>query len=308
MPYLLFEKFEAILYADDTSLSSILKTFYNRDTFLTSANINKELGLIYDWLQANKLSLNIKKTKYMVFRYHQKPRDQLPKLDIYIKGYNLEQVNNFEFLGLTINETLSWRDHIEKTANKISKVIGILARSKRYLHSSILLKIYNALILSRVNYAITCWGFENKRIYKLQKKALRIICKSKYNAHTDPLFIRLKTLKVREIFHCQCLKFYYNHERGNLPSYFQNIIKRNISGHDHDTRQRNDFQSTNTNKVSSNKTLRHLLPKLLKSVPANLVNSIQTLSLQTVKRNFKRHFLSTYQPECSIHNCYICNK
>ena len=252
-------KFEAILYADDTSLSSTLKTFSNNTPEETSLTINRELNLIHEWLSANKLSLNIKKTKYMVFRYPRKTNRLMPNLIISLNGHLLERVNNFDFLGLTIDETLSWKKHIEKIATKISKVIGILSRCKRYLHSSVMVKIYNSLILSRINYGITCWGFDTKRIYKLQKKALRIICKTKYNAHSDPLFIKLKTLKVKDIFLIQCLKFFYLHEKKDLPAYFHHFIS-NRSDHEYNTRQRDQFRSISTNKISTEKVLRLFCP------------------------------------------------
>ena len=144
----------------------------------------------------------------MIFRYPRKRDRSVSNLSIYIDGNELSRVQNFDFLGITINETLSWKPHIEKISVKISKVVGVLSKCKRYLHSSVLLKIYNSLILSRINYGITCWGFDNQRIYKLQKKAIRVICKTKYNAHTDPLFQKLNTLKVKDIFQNQCLRFF----------------------------------------------------------------------------------------------------
>ena len=164
-------KFEAILYADDTSLNSILRTFGNDNT---SSIINKELLLVYEWLNANKLSLNISKTKFMCFRYPQRRANFFPPLDIYIEGHRIDRVTTFDFLGVTINETLTWKDHLNKLCMKISRVVGIIAKCRKFLHSSVLLKIYNALILSRINYGILCWGFENKRIYKLQKKSSEI--------------------------------------------------------------------------------------------------------------------------------------
>ena len=298
-------KFEAILYADDTSLNSIIKVFGNNGN--TSLIINNELILVYEWLNANKLSLNISKTKYMYVRYPQRRSNSLPVLDIYIEGNKIERVTTFDFLGVTINETLTWKDHIQKLCAKISKVIGIIGKCKKFLHSSVLLKIYNALILSRINYGILCWGFENKRIYKLQKKALRLICKTHYLAHSDPLFIDLNTMKVKEIYIRHCLKFYYNHEKGWLPSYFNNFLVRNINNHDHNTRHRNELQSHTTNRISSEKVLRHLLPKLLINVPNMIKDSVHTHSLQAVKNKFKLYVLGTYRKECTIRNCYVCN-
>ena len=298
------KNFEAILYADDTSLNSIIKIFGNDNP---STIINSELLLIYDWLNANKLSLNIKKTKYMIFRYPQRRANSIPSLNIYIKGNEVERVRTFDFLGVTINETLTWKDHINKTCTKISKVIGIMARCKKFLPSSVLLKIYNSLILSRINYGILCWGFENKRIYKLQKKAIRIICKTKYIAHTDPLFSKLNTLKVKDIYIRHCLKFFFNHENGKLPSHFRNYIIRNRSGHSHDTRHRNDFHGQVTNRVSSDKILRQIIPKLLNEIPGSIRDCVYTHSLQSVKSKYKLQAISGYQEYCSIRNCYVCN-
>ena len=104
------KKIEAIIYADDTSLNSIIKVFGNNHT---SNNINNELLLVYDWLKANKLSLNISKTKYMMFRYRQNRAKTLPKLDLYIDGNEIQKKNTFDFLGVTLNETLTWNDHIQ---------------------------------------------------------------------------------------------------------------------------------------------------------------------------------------------------
>ena len=117
--------------------------------------------------------------------------------------------------------------------------------------------------------------------------AHRVMCKSKYNAHTDPLFIKLNTLKVKDIFHCQCLKFFYQHENNNTPSYFKNLIVKNINDHTHNTRQRDTFSSINTNKISTDKILRHYLPKFLKIIPGVIVNRVYTHSLQSVKLKFK---------------------
>ena len=298
------KKFEAILYADDTSLNSIIKLFGNDNH---SSSINNELLLIYDWLNANKLSLNIGKTKYMIFRYPQTRVNSIPSLNVYINGHKVERVNTFDFLGVTINETLTWKDHINKTCIKISKVIGIMVRCKKFLPTSVLLKIYNSLILSRINYSILCWGFENKRIYMLQKKAIRVICKTKHIAHTDPLFSKLNTLKVKDIYIRHCLKFLFNHENGKLPYHLKNFIIRNRSGHNHDTRHRNDFQSSLTNRASSDKILRQILPKILNDIPGSIRDRVYTHSLQAVKNKFKSHAISNYQDSCSIRNCYVCN-
>ena len=95
---------------------------------------------------------------------------------------------------------MNWSTHSAKIANKISRTLGIMNRLKRYLPFSAMKLMYDSLILSHLQFGITCWGFEWNRIFKLQKRALRIMTNSKYNAHTEPLFKELEMLKVGDIF------------------------------------------------------------------------------------------------------------
>ena len=118
--------FTAIIYADDTSLSRTLNTFRCN----TNVNTNNELSKISEWLKVNKLSLNTKKTK-MIFHMPQK-QVTTPKLEI--DGRSIEFVNSFNYLGITIDKHLSWQDHINSLANKISKYIGIINKPKTNMY------------------------------------------------------------------------------------------------------------------------------------------------------------------------------
>ena len=230
--------FKSILYADDTSLNTVISFFTQGNTSCLSAKINAEINLIFEWLNSNKLSLNISKTKYMVFRHPQTSLSKIPKLVLSVNDTIIEKVDNFDFLGLVLNEKMSWNSHINKVSRKISSVIGIMSRSRNILDKSILLKIYNSLILSRLHYSILCWGFDTKNVFKLQKKAIRLVCKTKYNSHTDPLFKSLNLLKVDDIFQSKCVSFFYKHENNNLPSYFRNIFNHTNLTHSYNTRNR----------------------------------------------------------------------
>ena len=93
-------------------------------------NINNELSKISEWLKVNKLPLNTKKTKVMIFHMPQK-QVTTPKLEI--DGTSIEFVNSFNYLGITIDKYLNWQDHINNIANKISKYPGILNKLKKYV-------------------------------------------------------------------------------------------------------------------------------------------------------------------------------
>ena len=79
--------------------------------------------------------------------------------------------------------------------------------------------MYNSFILSSLNYGILVWGYNTDRLYKLQKRAVIVISKSKFNAHTDPLFQNLQILKTEDLHKINVLTFYYKLINKNIPQY-----------------------------------------------------------------------------------------
>ena len=124
------------------------------------------------------------------------PQKSIQKPTLNIGKSLLECVDCFNFLGIHFDKHLSWNEHIHTISNKITKTIGILNKLKHHIPLNILLTIYNTLILPHINYGILSWGFKSDRNLKLQKKAVRIITLSKFNAHSEPIFKRLNVLKV----------------------------------------------------------------------------------------------------------------
>ena len=187
------QAFRFILYADDTNLFSTIDYSTPICTSKADELLNREFSLVNEWLEINKLSLNIGKTKYMTFHPHQKDiTDLIPRLNM--NGIEIEKVETFDFLGVTLDEYLTWKSHTDKMAIKLSKYSGIINKLKNYLPLHILKALYNSLVQAHLNYAILVWGYKCNRLVKLQKRLVRIITRSKYNAHTDPLFKRTEIL------------------------------------------------------------------------------------------------------------------
>ena len=196
-------KFIFFMYADDTTISFNLEDF---DQNCIETDINNELEKVNFWLKLNKLYLNTQKTKLMVFHRKQK---KIREIHLSINYIQIEQVLTFIFLGITLNENLSWKNHTKMKGNKISRVLGVLFRLKHVFPKEILLTLYNTLISSYINYGLLVWGMECAQIEGLQKKSIRLVTNSSYIAHTTPLFVEEKLLKVQEIFKLKLLKFYY---------------------------------------------------------------------------------------------------
>ena len=116
--------FKFIMYADDTTLLSTLQS--NNSEYHTSLTaVNTNLEIVTQWLTLNKLSLNVAKTKFMLFQARNK-NVCLSVPIIKIGNQLIERTENFDFLGLTVNENMSWVPRVNKTANKISRTTGII--------------------------------------------------------------------------------------------------------------------------------------------------------------------------------------
>ena len=116
----------------------------NKNENSVEQNINEELNKISGWLKVNKLSLNAKKSKFMIFKHVNKT---VEPLSLKIENTNIERGKHFNFLGLTISDNLEWKTHVQKIANKCSRTTGILNKLKHRLPASISLMLYNSLLL-----------------------------------------------------------------------------------------------------------------------------------------------------------------
>ena len=114
--------FNFLMYADDTTLSCCIDKINKNEKNII---LNKELLNVNNWLISNELSLNVNKTKYMI--YH-KPPKIVEELDIKINNNPILRVNTFNFLGLQVN--LTWTTHIEFISKKISRINGLLYKMK----------------------------------------------------------------------------------------------------------------------------------------------------------------------------------
>ena len=295
--------FHPITYADDTALFTALEfSLSNNQNSIT--DLNTELEKINVWFKVNKLSLNRDKTKAMLFHTVQK---NPANVQVSIDGKSIEFVKEFKYLGITLDTHLSWKPHITQLAKKISRTNGILSRLKHFLPLVTLKMIYNSLILPYLSFGVIVWGTSAERLVNIQKKSVRLIANSKYNAHTNPIFKSLSLLKIDDIYLLQLYKFTFKLENKTLPGYFSNqMFVRNNEMHTYDTRNADNFRIPLGRHALCDKSIRYIIPDIYNTIPDELKEKINTHSLSGFSRYAKNLLIDKYETDCTIEDCPNC--
>jgi len=294
--------FHLIKYADDiTLLTSLTKQECNCQK--TIQNINDNLETISKWLKLNKLSINVSKTKCIAFHMPQK-KFTYPK--IFLCKSTISYVHEFNYLGIIFNENLNWKNHTNYISNKISKTIGVMRCLKHEIPQHILKTIYYSLIHSHLNYGILCWGWNNKQVATLQKKAIRVVTNSKYNAHTEPLFKKMRILKFQDIIYQKLYKFFHRYLTKLLPDYFIETSFVKVLKHHYGTRNRL-FEIPKISHKYAENCVRYQLACLLNQTDKTIFEIALNHSEFAFAMYIKKYLINNYSETCTVPCCHVCS-
>lgn len=178
-PIRLSNQLNVFLFADDTNL-----LYADKNLGSLEVTINKELTSVYNWLMANKFSLNTKKSNFVIFRPHQKRMN----FDVTIKLFDhdknslilLGRKDYVKYLGILVDSNLTWKQHISFISSKIRKSLGIISRLRHFVPNDTLLSIYRSLVQPYITYGIAVRGHAAQtnldKLLILPKRALRALC------------------------------------------------------------------------------------------------------------------------------------
>ena len=219
----------------------------------------------FQWSSANKLILNLSKTYYIIHSFR---NFNTENFDLKINNHNIENVDQGLFLGTYIDKKLNFKSHIDYISSKISKSIGILFKlSKLKACKSVLKHIYYSLVHSHLIYNIICYAgtYDShvERLFLLQKRALRIINKSSFLAHTDPLFHSNNILKVQDMYKLYVAIYMYNN--WEAESY--------AVSHDYNTRNRNSLVPSAARLTATERSISVVGPNIWNSIPFDIRES-----------------------------------
>ena len=231
--------FYMLLYADDTNV------FFTGDDIAQLYNsANEELSKIVTWLYANRLSLNVNKSHYMFFSNRDTPTD----LSINIANTSIDKVESTKFLGVYIDDKLSWKRHITYIKGKVARSIGILNKVRRSFNKDTLHSLYYSFVYPHLVYCLEIWGnacieYLNT-LFLLQKRCVRIITNSSWNEHTDLLFSSLGIMTLFDLYKYRIFLFLHKVKNYKLCSVFENFFCYNTEYHNYPTRGQDAFRIT----------------------------------------------------------------
>ena len=190
---------KAILFADDATVYASSK---NLEQLVYC--INQELDILADWFKANKLSLNVTKTNFILFT----KRRQQYNIRIILDGQEISRKTFVKFLGIVVDHHLNWEEHIRQCKMKVVSALFALRSARKLINEETAKMLYYALVYPHLSYGILLWGSTYKtyidQLVVLQKRAIRIVADSNWIEHTPPIFKRLdlEVLPIEKYMSC----------------------------------------------------------------------------------------------------------
>ena len=278
------------LFADDTNVLAMGPNY----TQLIDT-VNNELEKMNRWFMVNKLTLNTDKTKYMTFSTHKKSIP-VTTSHISINNTKIDKVTNFKFLGIIIDDKLTWKSHISHLQAKVSCAIGLIYRIRYKLTKQSITLIYNALIASHLSYCNIIWGATYQstlnNLYILQKKALKIGFKlSKFTSDND-VFNHANVKSIYYINKLQTVSFVYSTINNNLPLNYKNYFLLQENSQPYNLRSNLNLQTQRAKTNNRKFSLRHRGPELWNKIPIEIRSSASLLIFQ------KKYKIFIKDPAC----------
>ena len=278
-----------VVFADDTNIFCSGEDIQEMIEVVT-----EELDKLKFWFNLNKLSLNLSKTKYMIFGNQKTLLNE--NIEIKIDNIILERVLENKFLGVIIDHKFSWKQHINYIRSKLAKSIGVLGKIRHILNLSSLYTLYCTLLTPYLTYCVEVWGNTYKTnlqpIIILQKKAIRIIHNVGYYEHTNALFLNSKTLKFLDLVDLKTAQTVYKARHNMLPSNIRNRFRERDGRYE--LRGELNFKETGASTTRKSMCISVRGVKLWNGLTETIKNS---KSLKQFSKSLKQALLAKYQLE-----------
>lgn len=269
---------DTVIYYSNTNQSTIIKT------------LQDDLDNVVRWLENGRLILNQSKTKCMLFGTYQKLATQTD-FNIKIGGNVIDKVQKFLYLGVTLDENPSWKDHVTTISDKVSRRLGLLSRIRSFLTLKAAKCVYNSVVNPIFSYANTAWGELSQTCFdslqRLQNRAARIVIQRKNSKDAISIlgWIDLKT--HRETNKCTLV---YKCLKGLVPEYLHDYFSKNSDFHSYNTRRKKDIHLPKCKLTKGQRTFKYSGSLLFNSLNDHIKESN---NLSIFKQHLRNYFYNT---------------
>ena len=276
------------LFADDTNL------------FLSGSNLqllekqaNECLKNMEDWFIANKLTININKTFYMIYSGKNKKKKDV-ELKLMINGHVINKVSSCKYLGVHIDDLAKWNIHIDYLYNKLIKFTSIFFRIRSILPWHCLHKLYYAFVYPHISYGIEVYANTScsvlDKLCKLNNKLLRILLSANFETPVIELYNSFRLLPIPLLYESKMLIFMFNslHNSHNLPEVFKDYFKSNSTVHKYNTRQSSNLHLDCVSSNVGQRQTKFYASKCWNSLPQELK---EFTNISSFKKNIRKYLL-----------------
>jgi hypothetical protein len=197
---------KTIMFADDTTL--LLKCNNN---LTYERDLNNVLMNVINWMNINDLQININKTKCMQFLSYNSADI---KLHLNYNNENVDKVDAFKFLGIMMDKHLNWKLHVDQVCASLNRFVFALKRLRDTVSPEAALTAYHGYVSSVLLYGLILWGnsVDVDRVFRIQKKCVRVICNAWFDDSCVPLFKKLHILPLPSLYLREVCVFVKKHQ------------------------------------------------------------------------------------------------
>lgn len=267
-------------FADDTTVITIADSIEQ-----LNKKISKDFEILTDWYKHSRLSLNVKKTEYMLFF------SDNGKLAPILQGEKIKQTSAYKLVGLLIDDKLAWDQHLEKVVTKLRQTIGMLARAKHTLPQQCKLLVYHSLFRSYLTYGLAHYGAllesQKKKLQMLQNRALRIVFGEKRTENIKKHREKYKLLTVEDEIILSRIQLGASVADPTAPRNIKLLYQKTEAARITRQAKKTMFEQPKWKKESLRRSSTYAVPYLYN----NLHETVQKLKIKQISRHVKRSLL-----------------
>ena len=278
------------LFADDTNVFLADK---NCADLIKNANLT--LRKLKDWFDANKLTLHIGKTSFTIFHAHNKSHSCYDSFSF--DGSEIFKSPFTKYLGLIIDENLSWRHHINDLCKRLLKYIGIFYQIRNTLPTETAIQIYYSFIYSQLSYAIEIYGTASTTFLNplqiLQNRLIKLLTMKPRRFSTNQLYLEYNLLKIKDIHSYNIGGIVFKYCNGMLPSVLADAIHLSKNNESSISTRNNDlFHVTHHKTVHGKFQLNNYFYNIWHKLPSTIKSNN---SLQAFQKSLKTMLIHSYR-------------